>query len=152
MGRWGKTFPVIYLGRPAGSVTVEAYRHLVEPFGIPRSAVQPRVLYTVSVQVQTVLDLTERARQESVDLTDPDLMSEVDDYEACQQVARAAHQLEIHGILAPAATGLGQTLALFAQRISASERPVVLEETWWSQLPDDPRIPRAIKRRARGGG
>ena len=85
-------------------------------------------------------------------LTDPDLMSEVDDYEACQQVARAAHQLEIPGILAPAATGLGQTLALFAQRISASERPVVLEETWWSQLPDDPRIPRAIKRRARGGG
>ena len=53
MGRWGKTFPVMGLGYPAASVTVEAYRHLVEPFGIPPSAVQPRVFYTVSVQVET---------------------------------------------------------------------------------------------------
>ena len=66
-------------------------------------------------------------------------------------VARAAYQ-SMHGILAPAATGLGQTLALFAQRIGASERPVVVEEVLWSWLPDDPRIPRAIKRRARDGG
>ena len=72
-------------------------------------------------------------------------MSEIDDYEACQQVARATHQVEIHGILAPAATGLGQTLALFAQRIRASERPVVIEEVLWSRLPDDPRIPRTVK-------
>ena len=86
MGRWGKTFPVIYLGRPAASVTVEAYRHLVEPFGIPPSAVQPRAFYTVRVQVETVLDLTERAHQESVGLTDSDLISEVDDYEACQRM------------------------------------------------------------------
>ena len=135
----GKTSPVIYLGRPAASVTVEAYRHLVEPFGIPPSEVQPRAFHTVSVQVETVLDLTQRAHQESVGLTDPELMSWVDDYEACQQVARAAHQLEMHGILASAATGLGQTLALYAQRISASERPVVVEEVLWSRLPDDPR-------------
>ncbi len=142
MGRWGKTFPVVYLGRPDVSVTVEAYRHLVDPFGISSSAVRPRVLYTVTVQVDMVLDLTDRAHRDAVGLAESDLATDVDDYDACQHVARAAHQLEMHGILAPAATGLGQTLALFAQRISASERPVVVDEVLWSRLPDDPRVPR----------
>lgn len=152
MGRWGKTFPVIYLGRPDKSVTVEAYRHLVDPFGIPARAVRPRVLYAVSVQVVTVLDLTAQAHRHTVGLADSDLMSEIDDYEACQQVARAAHQLQMHGILAPAATGLGQTLALFAQRITAGERPIVIEEVLWSTLPADPRIPRGVPRKRGNGG
>ena len=56
-GRWGErgAFEVLYLGRPAESVIVEAYRH---PY---------------------------------------------------QAVAAAAHQLGLGGILAPAATGLGET-------------------------------------------
>lgn len=151
MGRWGSTFPVIYLGRPSASVTVEAYRHLVEPYGIAPGAVQPRAFYTVTVDVRAVLDLTAQEHQAAVGLADSDLTSAVDDYAACQNVGWAAHQLELHGILAPAATGLGQTLALFAQRIRASERPVVVETLIWSRLPDDPRTPRNAKRAAGEG-
>ncbi len=35
--RWGRArgFPVLYLGRPADSVVVEAYRHLVDPVDDP---------------------------------------------------------------------------------------------------------------------
>lgn len=151
LGRWGRTFPVIYLGRPAPNVTVEAYRHLVEPFGIPATAVRPRVFYTVAVDVRFVLDLTIPEHLSSVGLTDTDLISAIDDYGACQEVARAAHQLELHGILAPAATGLGETLALFVQRISAAERPVVIDEAQWPKLPHDPRIPRQVGRSASEG-
>src|SRR5664279_3826125 len=57
-GRWGAQFPVIYLGRPEAAPVAEAYRHLVEEAGIPAHAVQPRVLYTVRVRAQDIVDLT----------------------------------------------------------------------------------------------
>ena len=145
LARWGRTFPVIYLGRPEASVVVEAYRHLVEPLDISPAAVQPRVLYTVTVTARRLLDLTVADHKAAVGLTDAQLTSDVDDYDACQAVAEAAYELELHGILAPAATGLGQTLALFAQQVSAAERPVVTAATRWQHLPPDPRLPRLVR-------
>lgn len=142
-GRWGETFPVIYLGRPPASVTVEAYRHLVEASGIPAELVQPRRLYNVTVDVDAVLDLTNADHLAAVGLTPADLRSEVDDYAACQRVAAAAHQLELHAILAPSASGLGETLALFRQRVTLREMPVVQTEETWNSLPIDPRKLRA---------
>lgn len=143
-GRWGENFPVIYLGRPPASVTVEAYRHLVEAPGIPAELVQPRRFYTVTVEVDAVLDLTNTDHLDAVGLTAADLRSEVDNYTACQRVAAAAHQLELHAILAPSATGLGETLALFRQRVTIPEMPVVQAEETWNSLPSDPRKLRAV--------
>jgi hypothetical protein len=40
--------------------------------------------------------------------------------------------------MAPAATGLGETLALFRQRVSIVELPVVVDRQQWSQLPPRP--------------
>jgi hypothetical protein len=151
LGRWGDNFPVIYLGRPPDSVTVEAYRHLVEPLGLPPTAVQPRTFYTVTVNARLVLDLTVSANRAAVGLTDDDLATGVDEYARCQEVARAAHRLQLHGILAPAATGIGETLALFARHLTADERPVVIEQVLWATLPADPRKPRAVSRSVRGG-
>ncbi len=59
-------------------------------------------------------------------------------------MAAAAHQLELHGVLAPAATGLGQTLALFRERVTMAEMPVIEQETTWEALPADPRKLRAL--------
>jgi RES domain-containing protein len=136
---------VIYLGRPPDSVTVEAHRHLVEAQGVPAQAVRPRTLYTVDVAAHDILDLTDPEHLAAVGLAPADLATAVDDYDACQEVARAAHQLERHGVLAPAATGLGQSLALFTQRLTAHERPVVVAETLWPKLPADPRVARAVR-------
>lgn len=144
-GRWGESFPVIYLGRPVEAVTAEAYRHLVEQTGIPAELVQPRRLYTVSVTVDSVLDLTVEANSTAVGLSDDDLRSPVDAYDTCQEVAQAAHQLELHGILAPSATGIGQTLALFRKRISVKEMPIVQADEMWETLPPDPRVPRVVE-------
>lgn len=44
-----------------------------------------------------------------------------------------------HGILAPAATGVGETLALFARRLPAEEQPELIDITTWDGLPADPR-------------
>lgn len=142
-GRWGAALPVIYLGRPRDSCVEEAYRHLVDEAGVPAEYVKARTLYTVDVQISNVLDLRDPGAQERVALTVADLYSEVGDYEACQRVAAAAHQLEYHGILAPAATQLGETLAVFRRRIAINEFPTVTDEEMWTHLPPRPGTQRA---------
>src|SRR4051812_34612000 len=92
-GRWGESFPVIYLGRPLDSCVEEAYRHLVDDAGVPAHLVKPRALYQVRVEVANVLDLRSADARAEVGLTDDDIASTVGDYKACQRVAATAHQL-----------------------------------------------------------
>lgn len=141
-GRWGAegAFPVLYLARPTASVVIEAHRHLVEPVeGMRPEMVGPRHLISCEVQVSNVLDLRSKENREVVGLSILDMTSDVGDYEACHRVAQAAHQLELHGIIAPAATGMGETLALFERRLPADEQPVLLNTLTWEGLPADPR-------------
>jgi RES domain-containing protein len=138
LGRWGELFPVIYLSRPAESCVEAAYRHLVDDTGVPAHLVKPRVLYRVRVEVENVLDLRTPSVRSEVGLSDADITSAVGDYADCQRVAATAHQLEYHGIIAPAATGLGETLALFRQRVSIAELPVIVDVQQWAQLPARP--------------
>jgi hypothetical protein len=79
------------------------------------------------------------------------MTSDVGDYAPCHRVAQAAHQLELHGILAPAATGVGETLALFERRLPAEEQPELIEVTTWDGLPADPR-PRRSRFDTTSGG
>ncbi len=65
------------------------------------------------------------------------MTSDVGDYEACHRVAQAAHQLELHGIIA-ATTGMGEMLALFERRLPADEQPVLLDTLTWEGLPEGP--------------
>jgi hypothetical protein len=48
------------------------------------------------------------------------------------------------GILAPAATGFGETLALFEQHLPSSELPTLIREERWDTLPADPRRLRVV--------
>lgn len=144
--RWGRDpgFPILYLGRPTASVIVEAYRRLVDPVEDPelRNQLAPRVLVTAEVEVTEILDLrTSRGRME-VGLTLKQMQSATHDrgaYEACREVAAAAHQQGFRGLVAPAATELGETLALFTDRVPAAQIPVVTDEIFWESLPADPR-------------
>jgi hypothetical protein len=145
-GRWGDAFPVIYLGAPEASVVVEAYRHLVEDAGVPAEHVKPRRLYKVQVRVSHILDLRSVGAQTQAGLTAADMITPVGDYGACQRVAAAAHQLRLHGILAPAAHGIGTTLALFRRNLPADEVPEASESVLWESLPPDPRTLRVVSR------
>ncbi|HWF50477.1 MAG TPA: RES family NAD+ phosphorylase [Solirubrobacteraceae bacterium] len=147
-GRWGPpgAYPVLYLGRPTDSVAVEAYRHLVEPIeGMRPELVGPRRLLTCEVKITRVLDLRDSDVRAQVGLGQEGLMSEVGDYEACHRVGLAAHQLAFHGILAPAATGLGETFAIFERRLPADEQPELVADEMWETLPADPRIPLLVE-------
>lgn len=145
-GRWGPpgAFGVLYLGRPEDSVVVEAYRHLIDDDldgQMTAAAVGPRRLITCEVNVDRVLDLRDADADAvaKVGLDHDALRSAVGTYGPCHRVARAAHQLELHGIIAPAATGLGETLALFETHVPADQWPVLTATEMWSQLPADPR-------------
>jgi len=65
-------------------------------------------------------------------------------WEPCQRVGLAAHQLGLHGVIAPAATGLGLTLALFEHNLPAEQWPTIAAQTEWAHLPADPRRLRAV--------
>jgi hypothetical protein len=142
-GRWGEpgAYSVLYLGRPRDSVVVEAYRHLVDDIeGMTGDQVGPRRLLTVEVSLTSVLDLRVPENQQTVGITTTDLFSPVGEYARCQRIGRVAHQLNLHGIIAPAATGLGETLAVFELHLPPSEQPTLLGEEEWLRLPEDPRV------------
>lgn len=144
-GRWGRpgTYPVLYLGRPTASVIIEAYRHLVDDVeGMRAELVQPRALVTCAVDCTNILDVRNRQNQIRVGLTANDLASAVGDYDACQRVAGVAHQLGFHGVIATSASGTGETLGLFEQRLPATELPIQVGAVeLWDGLPADPRRP-----------
>ncbi len=152
-GRWGTAdgFPVLYLGQPLDSVVVEAYRHLIDPLEDEQAARQlaqnlsPRALVTCQVQVTDILDLRQAATRVQIGLSMSELRSGTDDRDAyahCQQVAQVAHQLGRHGIIAPAATGLGDTLVLFTDLLPTRQQPMRSEDDEiWNSLPRDPRAP-----------
>ncbi len=147
-GRWGPVggFPVIYLGRPIASVIVEAYRHLVDPFdGMRPEFIRPRVLVRCELAVTNLLDLRSTRSRLIVGLTDADIHSDIDDYASCVEVGSIAHQLGCHGVIAPSAAGLGETLALFPTHLPLKELPVVVATERWDRLPADPREHRVVE-------
>jgi hypothetical protein len=141
-GRWGPegSYPVLYLGRPTDSVIIEGYRHLVEQVeGMRPDLVGPRRLLTCRVRVSQVLDLRDAAVRDQIGISLAELTSDVGQYDACHRIGVAAHQLGLHGIIAPAATRFGETLALFERRLPADEQPELLNDVLWEALPADPR-------------
>jgi RES domain-containing protein len=150
-GRWGPAgaYPVIYLGRPRASVVVEAYRRLVDDVdGMTGDKVGPRRVLTANVHVTEILDLTDPDSRDEIGLATDDLEGP---YEPCQRVGLAAHQLGLHGVLAPAATSLGETLALFERQLPAVELPVLVGEELLATLPPDPRVLRSADSRDAAG-
>jgi|SRR5450755_4003011 RES domain len=145
-GRWGLpgAYPVIYLGRPSESVVVEAYRHLVDGVeGMRPDLVGPRTVFEVEVVLTQILDLRDLTSLREVGLDQAALLGP---HAPCQRVGQAAHQLGLHGVLAPAATEIGETLALFERHLPESELPAVVAISRWGELPADPRT---LEQRAR---
>ncbi len=99
---------------------------------------------TCKVDVPKVLDLRESAARAALSLTDARLFSEVGDYIACQAIGAAAHQLGLAGLLAPAASERGETLALFPANLPAERWPRVTKRDIWRGLPPDPRRLRLV--------
>ena len=93
-------------------------------------------MFDVEVHVAQILDLRD---SETLALVGLDAASLIGGYGPRQRVGQAAHQLGLRGILAPAATELGETLALFERHLPERELPAIVGEGRWEQLPADPR-------------
>jgi hypothetical protein len=107
--------------------------------------VGPRRLLACTVNIDGVVDLRDVADQERVGLTPADLTSDVGDWERCQHVGARAHQIGRRGIIAPAATGLGETLAVFTTHVAVAEMPTISSQELWDSLPPDPRRLRIVE-------
>jgi len=94
---------------------------------------------TCEIEIMSVLDLREGASRDAVGLTVAELSSEVGNYGPCHRIGQAAYELGLHGVIAPAAGGLGETLAVFEDQLPESERPSLVDEQTWESLPPDPR-------------
>ena len=138
---------MLYLGRPRDSVVVEAYRHLIDDeLDDPQTLanVLERRVITCAVDVPNILDLRPTDAQAAVQLARAQLISPVGAYSACQAVGVAAHQLGLAGIIAPAATQIGETPALFPTNLPVEHWPTVTNRDIWRGLPADPRRLRAL--------
>jgi len=163
-GRWSSRggFPALYLGRPHDSIVVEAYRHLVDPVVFDSEAeaatfmggLVPRIAVSCTVNVTGILDLRTALGRAQAGLTPQDLECATTDaagYARCQEVAQVAHQLRRTGLIAPAATGVGETLVLFMDLLPKSQHPKRGAESVWSTWPADPRAAGPALRLVRDG-
>jgi RES domain-containing protein len=136
-GRWNPpgSFATLYL---AGSVEVavaELHR-LAARSGRTVDDFMPRHLLEYEVELGAVLDLTDEATLDAVGLSEAQVRS--DDATPCQKVGEAAHHLGREGVLAPSATGAGNVLAIFVERLSPNSRLEVVSTTLWATAPPGP--------------
>jgi RES domain-containing protein len=137
-GRWNppNSFPVLYLSPREDAVIAEFYRR-AEREGRPPEDLLPRKLCRYNVRLEAVLDLTEGSALRQTGLTATDISSY--DMSRCQTVGHAAYYVGLEGLLAPSATGVGQALALFFDRMRAGSALEVLAEELWETLPGLPK-------------
>ena len=81
-------------------------------------------------------DLTDPAALRALEVTEEQLCST--DAGACQQIGEAAHHLGREGVRAPSATGAGEVVAVFIERLlPTSGLDIVLNPPYRRHLPDD---------------
>ncbi len=116
-GRWNPPdlFPAIYLADSEQACMSEVDRVAeVAGLGAEEMLTVPYKLHTIDVNGLAVLDLRTEKAQEFVGLEIEDLFGK--DWAACQAVGHAAWFLEMAGVLAPAAGGIGLVVTALGHR------------------------------------
>ncbi len=91
------------------------FDRLVSRQSFGASDLLPRAIYEYAISLETLLDLRSAGSLAAVGLTNDLLTS--DDPASCQAVGEAGFAAGRTGILAPSATGTGDVLAVFAERL-----------------------------------
>ena len=107
-------FGAIYLSLDPDTPFRELHRQ-AEKGGIGLPALLPRTLFAAEARVQRVVDLACRGGAADWGLTEAGLRA--DDWAACQLVARQARTMGYEAIRFPSATGAGENLAVFLDRL-----------------------------------
>ncbi len=115
-GRWNPpdSFAVLYTSSDCATM-VSALDRAAQRQGLRAVDLLPRDEVIYAVELQRVLDLTDPLSLERVGL-DASLLAAVD-WSRCQAIGDAAHYVGFEALRAPSATGNGQTLAIFLDRL-----------------------------------
>lgn len=115
-GRWNppNSFAVLYLGTSRETLSAE-FARLVSRQPFRTSDLFPRAIYEYAIALDDLLDLRSTESLTAVGLTEHTARS--DDLASCQAVGEAAFAAGRTGILVSSATGTGDVLAVFAERL-----------------------------------
>jgi len=111
-----RQFGVLYVALNERTALAELERQ-AHRSGIPISRLAPRLMLHLDVSLARVLDLTDPAVRDTWGISLADLAS--DDYTRCQTVARQARRDGYEAVRYPSATGDGENLAIFMDRMDA---------------------------------
>lgn len=134
-GRWNppNSFDTLYLALDRATAARE-FRRMAEKAGLPLEGFLPRRLHRYRVDVRNLVDLRSEAALADVGLTLARVQA--DDPTHCRAVGAAAHQLGSEGILAPSATGIGEVLVIFGDRLGPDSRIDPIDFTDWDGPPE----------------
>ena len=124
-GRWNVQgdFGAVYLAdSPQGAVA--EFLRMASLAGLIPDAFLPRLLHSIEVNYVRVLDLTDAAVLSALHVRVDDVLA--DDRALSQAIAAAARESGLDGVIAPAATGVGVTLAIFDTPDSTARLRVLL--------------------------
>jgi RES domain-containing protein len=118
-------FGAIYLSLDPDTPLRELRRQ-AEKSGGSVTSLLPRTLFAAEARLQRVVDLVCTGGAADWELSDADLAS--DDWSACQDVARRARQMGYEALRFPSATGAGENLAVFLDRLLTGSYLRILRE------------------------
>lgn len=115
----------MYLATDVGAAAGEVLRTATK-YGLSVEQLLPRILWTVDVDLDRVLDFTDPMIRDQAHLP---LVAIADhDLRICQAYGDAAHYLGIEAILSPSNTGAATTVAMFVNRLGARSAARVISE------------------------
>jgi RES domain-containing protein len=135
-GRWNppESFATLYLALEKPTAAAE-FRRMADQIGRSPEDFVPRRLYRYRLDLQAVLDLTGERDQLPQALAELDFQGS--DQHATQALGEAAEHLGREAIKAPSATGTGEVIAVFIDRLLPDSAVEPLDfETWESPPPD----------------
>lgn len=137
-GRWNPpgSFSVLYLALEQETTVREFYRLAARQSRAPEDFL-PRRMYRYEVNLCALLDLRPSEAREHLDLSSSALAAE--DPARCREIGECAHYCGREGILAPSATGQGDVLAIFFERLRADSEVRDIGFADWVAVPARPR-------------
>jgi RES domain-containing protein len=127
-----ESFPVLYLCTTRACAVAE-FRRFASRHPIGAELFLPRVLYEYRVAFSSVLDLTDTAIREHLDLDVGRLIEE--DRALTQRLGELAHQFGYQAVSSPSVTGVDIVLAVFTDNLRTGRLEPEFAERW--DAPED---------------
>lgn len=121
------TYPVLYLCVTRRCVVAELIQQATRQ-GLEVTDLLPRELWAVTIELDTVLDLSDPQVRLQLSVDAADLIRP--DRALTREIGEAAHEQRFQAVRSPSATGIDETLAVFPENLGSATVTVHLEKRW----------------------